>query len=112
MSMSCCEEDLPGECASLKGETTKTSMASTRGRNLPMDLTMNRRQLPIGIQDFRTIRERDGYYYVDKTPLIRELVERGRYYFLSRPRRFGKSLLGDWVIQCGDAAELLARAER
>ncbi len=53
---------------------------------------MTRRQLPIGIQDFRTIREEDCYY-VDKTPLIRELVEGGRHYFLSRPRRFGKSLL-------------------
>ncbi len=53
---------------------------------------MTRRQLPTGIQDFRTIREEDCYY-VDKTPLIRELVEGGRHYFLSRPRRFGKSLL-------------------
>ena len=53
---------------------------------------MTRRKLPIGIQDFRTIRERD-FYYVDKTLLIRELVEGGDHYFLSRPRRFGKSLL-------------------
>ncbi len=55
---------------------------------------MQRRQLPIGIQSFRTIREED-FYYVDKTPLIHELVSRGRHYFLSRPRRFGKSLLID-----------------
>ena len=55
---------------------------------------MTRRQLPIGIQDFRTIREQDCYY-VDKTPHIRRLVNQGRYYFLSRPRRFGKSLLID-----------------
>ncbi len=53
---------------------------------------MTRRKLPVGIQDFRAIRER-GYYYVDKTLLIRELVEGGEHYFLSRPRRFGKSLL-------------------
>ena len=53
---------------------------------------MTRRKLPIGIQDFRTMRERD-FYYVDKTPLVRELVEGGDHYFLSRPRRFGKSLL-------------------
>ncbi len=53
---------------------------------------MQRRQLPIGIQHFRTLRE-DGCYYVDKTPLIHRLVSRGRHYFLSRPRRFGKSLL-------------------
>ncbi len=47
---------------------------------------------PIGLQDFRGIRE-GGYLYVDKTPLIYELIESGKYYFLSRPRRFGKSLL-------------------
>ena len=55
---------------------------------------MKRNQLPIGIQHFPTIREGD-FYYVDKTPLIRNLVDQGRYYFLSRPRRFGKSLLVD-----------------
>ena len=54
---------------------------------------MNRRKLPIGIQDFRTIREQDDFYYVDKTELIGSLIENGRFYFLSRPRRFGKSLL-------------------
>ncbi len=53
---------------------------------------MTRQCLPIGIQDFRTIRD-EGFYYVDKTPLVRRLVTEGRYYFLSRPRRFGKSLL-------------------
>lgn len=47
---------------------------------------------PIGIQDFKTIRE-DGYVYVDKTALIYKLVTEGKVYFLSRPRRFGKSLL-------------------
>lgn len=47
--------------------------------------------LPIGIQDFRKIREND-YLYVDKTALMYQLSE-GHYYFLSRPRRFGKSLL-------------------
>ncbi len=56
--------------------------------------TMTRHQLPIGIQDFRTIREQNCYY-VDKTSHIRRLIEMGRYYFLSRPRRFGKSLLID-----------------
>ncbi len=53
---------------------------------------MTRQRLPIGIQDFETIRS-EGFYYVDKTHLIRQLVEDGRHYFLSRPRRFGKSLL-------------------
>jgi len=47
---------------------------------------------PIGIQNFEKIRE-DGYTYVDKTALIHRLATSGTYYFLSRPRRFGKSLL-------------------
>lgn len=47
---------------------------------------------PIGIQTFSQIRE-DGYVYVDKTALIHQLVTTGKIYFLSRPRRFGKSLL-------------------
>ena len=47
---------------------------------------------PIGIQSFEQI-IKDGYVYVDKTALIYDLVTRGKIYFLSRPRRFGKSLL-------------------
>ena len=47
---------------------------------------------PIGIQSFDQIRE-DGYVYVDKTALVYDLVSKGKIYFLSRPRRFGKSLL-------------------
>ena len=47
---------------------------------------------PVGIQNFESLR-RDGYFYVDKTARIYELARTGRYYFLSRPRRFGKSLL-------------------
>ena len=47
---------------------------------------------PIGIQNFEKLRE-DGYTYVDKTALIYKLATSGTYYFLSRPRRFGKSLL-------------------
>jgi hypothetical protein len=51
------------------------------------------RRLPIGIQDFVSIRE-EGYVYVDKTARIHELITgSGRVFFLSRPRRFGKSLL-------------------
>lgn len=49
-------------------------------------------KLPIGIQTFSEIRE-EAYAYVDKTPLIHRLATEGKYYFLSRPRRFGKSLL-------------------
>ena len=47
--------------------------------------------LPIGVQDFEQIR-RDDMLYVDKTGRLMELISKGRRYFLSRPRRFGKSL--------------------
>ncbi|NIC39372.1 ATP-binding protein [Halomonas desiderata] len=57
-----------------------------------------RQKLPIGIQAFDKLRE-GGYYYVDKTPQLHRLVEQGGYYFLSRPRRFGKSLLLD-TLRC------------
>ena len=55
---------------------------------------MVRRRLPIGIQTFRELRERDCYY-VDKTAYIKRLLDAGKHYFLSRPRRFGKSLFLD-----------------
>ena len=48
-------------------------------------------KLPIGIQTFSKIRE-DDYVYVDKTGFALDLIENGTYYFLARPRRFGKSL--------------------
>lgn len=47
---------------------------------------------PIGIQNLEDIRK-GGYVYVDKTALIYKLASTGKYYVLSRPRRFGKSLL-------------------
>ena len=50
------------------------------------------KKLPVGIQSFEKIQE-EGYLYIDKTRYIWELIDRGKYYFLSRPRRFGKSLL-------------------
>ncbi|MDE5710511.1 MAG: AAA family ATPase, partial [Bacteroides sp.] len=50
------------------------------------------RKLPIGIQTFAKLRE-ENYLYVDKTALVYQLVSSGMPYFLSRPRRFGKSLL-------------------
>jgi len=53
---------------------------------------MNRQRLPVGTQDFWRLRTANSYY-VDKTPLVRELIDGGDHYFLSRPRRFGKSLL-------------------
>ena len=59
-----------------------------------MSRTLPRRRLPIGIQSFRKIRERNCYY-VDKTSYALRLVQEGTHYFLSRPRRFGKSLFLD-----------------
>lgn len=53
---------------------------------------MSNKIYPIGIQNFEKIRK-GGYFYIDKTALIYDLVKTGSYYFLSRPRRFGKSLL-------------------
>lgn len=50
------------------------------------------RKLPIGIQSFEDLR-RNEYLYVDKTELIYQMINEGKTYFLSRPRRFGKSLL-------------------
>ena len=55
---------------------------------------MTRRRLPIGMQTFREIRE-ENCYYVDKTAFIGRLLDEGKHYFLSRPRRFGKSLFLD-----------------
>ncbi len=62
--------------------------------------------LPIGIPDFQTIRT-EGFYYVDKTSFIEKLVTDGRYYFLSRPRRFGKSLLLDTIKSLFEGKEAL-----
>ena len=70
--------------------------------------TMTLRQLPIGIQSFRRIREQ-GCYYVDKTPLIQRLIGNGDFYFLSRPRRFGKSLLVDTLRELFEGNESLFR---
>ena len=53
---------------------------------------MGNKIYPIGIQNFESLRK-DGFFYIDKTALVYQLVKTGRYYFLSRPRRFGKSLL-------------------
>ena len=65
-----------------------------------------RLNLPPGIQTFRELRE-GGYYYVDKTGHIRQLVERGKHNFLSRPRRFGKSLLLDTIKELFEGSEEL-----
>ncbi len=69
---------------------------------------MTKRKLPIGIQTFRTIRE-EGWYYVDKTAYAQRLVDGGTHYFLSRPRRFGKSLFVDTLKELFEGNEPLFR---
>ena len=69
---------------------------------------MTRRRLPLGIQTFRKIRE-DGCYYVDKTGYAARLIEQGAHYFLSRPRRFGKSLFVDTLKELFEGDETLFR---
>ncbi len=67
-----------------------------------------RRPLPLGYQSFSDLRQ-DGCYYVDKTPLIWQMIDEGRYYFLSRPRRFGKSLLVSTLKELFEGNEPLFR---
>ncbi len=59
--------------------------------NATIERMQEMRKLPIGIQSFENLRK-DGYIYVDKSDYIYSLVHTGKVYFLSRPRRFGKSL--------------------
>ena len=68
------------------------SDCSNKFVSLPVTETDEYMLYPIGIQNFEKIRK-EGYTYVDKTALIHRLATTGTYYFLSRPRRFGKSLL-------------------
>ena len=65
---------------------------------------MDRRRLPIGIQTFRKVRQ-DRCYYVDKTPYIKRLIDDAKHYFLSRPRRFGKSLFLDTLKELFEGSE-------
>ena len=69
---------------------------------------MNKLDLPIGESSFRTIREWD-FYYVDKTDHIFKLTRKPGYYFLSRPRRFGKTLLLDTMQELFEGNEKLFR---
>ena len=72
---------------------------------------MAKRRLPIGIQTFRRIRERNCYY-VDKTAFIERLIDEGTHYFLSRPRRFGKSLFLDTLKELFEGNEALFKGLR
>ena len=71
-------------------------------------MTDSRRLLPIGVQTFRQIVEQ-GYAYVDKTTHALTLIEHGKAYFLSRPRRFGKSLFVDTLKELFEGSEELFR---
>ena len=93
--MVCC--DLPTKCISGKMKMFQR-----------VEPAMNERKFPIGIADFHSIRT-GGYYYVDKTPHIERLIDQGQYYFLSRPRRFGKSLLLDTMRELFEGREELFR---
>ncbi|MDE5806820.1 MAG: AAA family ATPase, partial [Muribaculaceae bacterium] len=71
---------------------------------------------PIGEQSFENLR-REGFLYVDKTMFIKRIVEGSKYYFLGRPRRFGKSLFlstlkcffeGKWELFNGLYADTMA----
>ena len=69
---------------------------------------MTKPRLPIGMQTFRELRERNCYY-VDKTGYIQRLLDEGKHYFLSRPRRFGKSLFLDTLKELFECNEALFR---
>ncbi|NWH05056.1 ATP-binding protein [Desulfobacter latus] len=56
------------------------------------------KKLPIGIDNFKEMIT-ENHCYVDKTDLIHQIISQGKYYFLSRPRRFGKSLLIDTIAE-------------
>ena len=81
---------------------------------------MRRKKLPIGKSTFRNIRDpKENYVYIDKTAIAYEMVTSGSYYFLSRPRRFGKSLFIDtlWTLWENsvvfyDLSDLCERSER
>jgi hypothetical protein len=72
----------------------------------PAAAPLPRRKLPIGIQSFAKLRE-EGCYYVDKTAHALQLINSGTYFFLSRPRRFGKSLFLDTLKELFEGREEL-----
>ena len=90
------ESHILWERESIVHENPSMSLASNLGIEIIilLKLFMKSAQVkyPIGIQNFEKLRV-EGYRYVDKTAFVYKLVSEGSYYFLSRPRRFGKSLL-------------------
>ncbi|MDM8551463.1 ATP-binding protein [Desulfobacterales bacterium HSG2] len=84
------------QASSIKHQTSNIKHQASKEENMQAISDSKKppagKKLPIGIQAFETMRERD-YLYVDKTRHIHRMVTEGMFYFLSRPRRFGKSLL-------------------
>lgn len=68
------------------------------------------KNLPLGIQTFSKMID-DKCYYVDKTKFIPQLIENGTYYFLSRPRRFGKSSFLDTLKEAFEGNERLFKGQ-
>lgn len=66
-----------------------------------------KKQFPIGIQTFAKLRKNHQYYYIDKTKLILTLIQESQFIFLSRPRRFGKSLTLDTIAELFSANKSL-----
>ena len=84
-------------------------MPTDHGADHPADQAASTRgRLPLGIQSLAEIRER-GCYYVDKTAFVARMVDEGKHYFLSRPRRFGKTLLVDTIKELFEGNEPLFR---
>ena len=86
--------------------TSRRPVGFDRPREAGYGAAMRKRKLPIGIQTFREIRE-EGCYYVDKTAYAHQLAAGGKHYFLSRPRRFGKSLFVDTLKELFEGNEPL-----
>ena len=95
-------------CATGNGARPSAVAALTRRRRQGYGALMQRRKLPAGIQTLRKIRE-DDCYYVDKTAYVHQLVTECSHCFLSRPRRFGKSLLVDTIKELFEGNEPLFR---
>jgi hypothetical protein len=88
---------------SAKGAKVKHSAIS---RKTKPTMHPPRKKLPIGIQTLSEI-ILEGHYYVDKTGLALQLIDNGKYYFLSRPRRFGKSLFLDTLKEIFEGSQAL-----
>ena len=74
-----------------RGERYARRALSPASETQEHDAAMRKHRLPLGIQAFRTLRQGECYY-VDKTAHLWRMVNEGKHYFLSPPRRFGKSL--------------------